>query len=92
MTWLVASVAFLVMAAVAAGVSCVYHRAREDGRALAAANWGLLLDVLQTAPILFLWFADSPAAIVGDLLGGWFGVLFGVLYIRRKVAQLPAAR
>jgi hypothetical protein len=92
MTWIWVSGLFLAMAAVAAAISCAYHHAREDGRALTAANWGLLLDVLQTAPILFLWFADSPAALIGDFLGGWFGVFFGVRYVTRKAGSATRTR
>lgn len=83
---MLAALIFLVAATVAAALSCAYHRAREEGRALAAANYGLVLDVLNTAPVIFLWLSDSPAAIAGDMLGGWIGVFVGVhWYARRKV-------
>ena len=72
---------FLVFAAACAALSCAYHAALISKRAATAANLGVLIDMLQVAPVLFALHygaEESMTAFIGDWIGGWIGVYCGV--------------
>ncbi len=81
---------FALFAVASAVTSTAYHRALAGEHALRAANLGLLVDVLNAAPVLTALTMgpdDGLTAFVGDWAGGWLGVLAGVVWARRTRKQ-----
>lgn len=84
MTELWVSLAYFVLAATADIASIRWHRHRESGEALKAANTAVWIGALAWAPFVLVLTMGSWWPIVADLAGGWVGSYLGV---RRGVRE-----
>lgn len=75
---------YFVIGCFSDGLGVAWHSAREDGKAILAANLGILIAILNWIPLVLLVVNENWLVLVADSLGAWVGTYWGVSVYRKE--------